>query len=64
MNTFLINYLCLRKVTTCDLCPMQPAVSSLLPECVLHVPEVRQTVHGDGEALNGHQRFQEGNVTL
>lgn len=46
-----------------DLFPMQQAVSTLLFECVLHVPQVGQTVHGAGEVLSGRRRSQEGNMT-
>lgn len=53
----------LSVISMCDLFPTQQAVSSLLFECVFHVPEVGQTVHGAREALIGHQRSQEGNMT-
>lgn len=41
---------------------MQPAVSTLLLECIIHVPEAGQTVHGARKVLDGDQRFQEGSV--
>lgn len=49
-------------ITMSDLYTMQPAVSSLLLKCVIHVPEAGKTLHGARQTINGHQCFQKGSM--
>lgn len=43
---------------------IQQALSPLLAECVLNVPEDGQNLHKYGQELRGHQCSQEGKMDL
>lgn len=42
---------------------LQPAVSSVLPERLVHLSEDGSLVHGDGQELSGCRSPQEGRIS-